>query len=567
VEKRVSQALNVLNSLRRSTWEANALNLRRIYQTCVISKALYACSLWYSSEKGFDTVKLENAVMKTLISVQRRATRMIAKIFRNTSESALNVKLYLMSVKQMLEKTFEETLIRLRTSQVYDQIAETRQHFRVTKGNFRYWSLLRKLKERYDAQGRVDLETLESMKRIRPWVASLWRMLTKYRIAEDKNIALKEHDEIIKDSRLLIVYTDGSAINGKVGATAVVFSLRIERNSLVGNDIKATVYAAELHGLVLATFIAAQHLRHRISLIIFTDNQAAITSSSESDTQSGQGILRILAIKMNLLRWSGIDVRVHWIPAHIGVPGNEMADRAAKQATGWRENLWFPPIPPTISIPFATLRSFVKMTLRKRIVLDWETQWREEKVRSITRKLIEVSARVTLRLHIGLHRALSSVLVQLRTRKIGLRNYLFSIGRVESGECPCGWGRQTVKHILTECSIHQRIRLDTIWKGSRVQDLKQILSTPKLAKEAARFVIWARLLGQFGGVPMERLKDWRRQVSTQLVFQAKRTRWCGSWVQGQRIWAADRSNRRGSHLREFWGNLLQINALPIGQLG
>lgn len=63
---------------------------------------------------------------------------MIAKIFRNTSESALNVKLYLMSVKQMLEKTFEETLIRLRTSQVYDQIAETRQHFRVTKGNFRY---------------------------------------------------------------------------------------------------------------------------------------------------------------------------------------------------------------------------------------------------------------------------------------------------------------------------------------------------------------------------------------------------------------------------------------------
>jgi len=127
-------------------------------------------------------------------------------------------------------------------------------------------------------------------------------MLTKYRIAEDKNIALKEHDEIIKDSRLLIVYTDGSAINGKVGATAVVFSLRIERNSLVGNDIKATVYAAELHGLVLATFIAAQHLRHRISLIIFTDNQAAITSSSESDTQSGQGILRILAIKMNLLR-------------------------------------------------------------------------------------------------------------------------------------------------------------------------------------------------------------------------------------------------------------------------
>lgn len=127
-------------------------------------------------------------------------------------------------------------------------------------------------------------------------------MLTKYRIAEDKNTALKEHDEIVKDSRPLIVYTDGSAIGGKVGAAAVVLSLGIESNLLVGSDTKVTVYAAELHGLVLAIVIAAQHLEHRSSLIIFTDNQAAITSSSESGTQSGQGILRMLAIKLNVLR-------------------------------------------------------------------------------------------------------------------------------------------------------------------------------------------------------------------------------------------------------------------------
>jgi len=79
----------------------------------------------------------------------------------------------------------------------------------------------------------------------------------------------------------------------------------------------------------------ASHLGHKTSLIIFTDNQAAITSSSEPGTQSGQGILRVLAITLDLLRWRGIEVRVHWIPAHIGVPGNEMANRAAKQATGW----------------------------------------------------------------------------------------------------------------------------------------------------------------------------------------------------------------------------------------
>ncbi|KAL2043253.1 hypothetical protein N7G274_004313 [Stereocaulon virgatum] len=77
-------------------------------------------------------------------------------------------------------------------------------------------------------------------------------------------------------------------------------------NLLVGIDTRATVYAAELHGLVLATSIAGQHLGQKTSLIIFTDNQAAIISSSEPDTQSGQGILRILAIKMDILRWRGM---------------------------------------------------------------------------------------------------------------------------------------------------------------------------------------------------------------------------------------------------------------------
>lgn len=81
---------------------------------------------------------LERTVIKTLTSVQRRAARVIAGVFKNTSGPALNVKLYLLLIKQMLEKALRDALIRLRTSQVDDLIAEARQHFRVTEDNFRY---------------------------------------------------------------------------------------------------------------------------------------------------------------------------------------------------------------------------------------------------------------------------------------------------------------------------------------------------------------------------------------------------------------------------------------------
>lgn len=30
-------------------------------------------------------------------------------------------------------------------------------------------------------------------------------------------------------------------------------------------------------------------------------------------------------------------MEIHWVPAHIGIKGNEMADVAAKKATSWRQ--------------------------------------------------------------------------------------------------------------------------------------------------------------------------------------------------------------------------------------
>jgi len=57
------------------------------------------------------------------------------------------VELYLLPIKLVLEKALGESLIRLKTSQVHDQIKEARQHFRATEDNFRFWSPLRKLEE------------------------------------------------------------------------------------------------------------------------------------------------------------------------------------------------------------------------------------------------------------------------------------------------------------------------------------------------------------------------------------------------------------------------------------
>lgn len=64
---------------------------------------------------------------------------------------------------------------------------------------------------------------------------------------------------------------------------------------------------------------------------IFTDNQAAIASSAWPQRQSGQWLLRQISVRLVTLQQQGINVNIHWIPAHTGVPGNEHADELAKE--------------------------------------------------------------------------------------------------------------------------------------------------------------------------------------------------------------------------------------------
>ena len=76
--------------------------------------------------------------------------------------------------------------------------------------------------------------------------------------------------------------------------------------------------------------------RNHRQYIIYTDNQAAIRTVSNGEAKSAQYIAEQILQAIDTLRHLyHQEIEIHWIPAHKGVRGNELADRAAKEATGW----------------------------------------------------------------------------------------------------------------------------------------------------------------------------------------------------------------------------------------
>ncbi|OQD74221.1 hypothetical protein PENANT_c186G02594 [Penicillium antarcticum] len=69
--------------------------------------------------------------------------------------------------------------------------------------------------------------------------------------------------------------------------------------------------------------------------------------------------------------------------------------------------------------------------------LEWDTTWSKEKTKRPTRRLIEALTKKTLDYWSGSRKATNSILMQLRTERIGLAAYLSRIKRHETARYGC----------------------------------------------------------------------------------------------------------------------------------
>ncbi|XP_063893008.1 uncharacterized protein LOC135117540 [Helicoverpa armigera] len=243
------------------------------------------------------------------------------------------------------------------------------------------------------------------------------------------------------------IFTDGSKIQGKVGAALSLWDSTTETKALkLTLPSYCTVYQAELLALQKA---ATEALKRRENTFgIFSDSMAALQTVTNVSAPHPLAVETRDTIRRCKLQ--NKSVSLFWIKAHTGLEGNERADQLAKEAA-----LKSKKKPDYDLCPI----SFVKRQIRMRSLDEWNGKYKAGETASGTKLFFPdaISA-------YGIVRKidLTYIRTQIFTGHGGFSSYLTRFKCKENSSCACEPGvEETVAHILLECPITERARFET----------------------------------------------------------------------------------------------------------
>ena len=175
--------------------------------------------------------------------------------------------------------------------------------------------------------GNTDTSNIPPWHQVRPEInTDLHQNINKRttNVEEMKARAL-EHIRRQGDTNISI-YTDGSANEqGKVGAAFHIQETNVHGKFRLPDN--ATILTAELTAIQKALEYIKTSTHDAVR--IYTDSLGAIQEIERGDSTNLTKTISTLITEMNI---QGQTCEIHWLPSHVGIEGNEEADRLAKDS-------------------------------------------------------------------------------------------------------------------------------------------------------------------------------------------------------------------------------------------
>uniref|UniRef100_S4PIJ9 Non-LTR retrotransposon CATS n=1 Tax=Pararge aegeria TaxID=116150 RepID=S4PIJ9_9NEOP len=288
----------------------------------------------------------------------------------------------------------------------------------------------------------TDLDSIKQAKRF-------------YEINSLRNCIVQELNSKYGDYHIL--YTDGSKSDEISGAA---FHDSGSNNILFKITSNVCIMSVELFAISEAlAYVEASRYK---KVVIFTDSKSALQHLARcASGLRGVPVAYAILARINNVLESFVELRLQWIPSHIGLRGNEKADLLAKTACLEGSEVFVMP-------------NYAEVTVKyKSIIYDmWKEYFdRRSKEKGIWYRTIQSQPPRKPWFEVGkLNRSMIKIAHRLRSGHVPSNKFLFLMRKSDSPNCDVCGVVEDVHHLLIECAR------DDQGRRTLIRDLKLNLS-------------------------------------------------------------------------------------------
>ena len=427
LKAKVKTSLSLLKVISGFSWGADKRTLLRLYDALCRSKIDYGCQIYSSACKS----KLHE-----LDVVHNMGLRICSGAFRTSPVESLYIDTHQLPLDLRREELGLRYLMRIKSN---PGNPSNKVICQLDASKFRARSSI-PFQVRLDTHVNIDSLKKQNVlaiapSRIPPWLMPKAKLCQKtFQKKNTSDTAVKtlflDHDEIHRNDYK--IFTDGSKSNEGVGLAVVTeescHALRLPHC--------ASVYTAELSAVEKALEIV--YNTNKKSFVIYSDSKSVLDSLNTFNpahplVQKVQEWLFRISCRRK-------SVCFCWVPAHVGIRGNEKADKEAKKACSNR------------NVSIDTVPHFdMKRPIHKYILKKWQDRWSSPSLAN-NKKLKAIRPQIEFwQSSFHQDRRTEIVLTRLRIGHSWLtHNFILDGGGAP--ECAHCDSLLTVEHILVHCT-------------------------------------------------------------------------------------------------------------------
>ena len=434
IEEKCKKRLNLMRMISGQNWGASKTSLLIIYRALVRSVLDYGATA-YNSTSQTNKQKLDK--------IQTKALRIACRAFCTSAVAALQVETGEMPLELRRSQQELNYAVKLKVSNHNPAKSILDKSRLVLSKKFSENSkpFYCKTYDFLDTISDVDYETSKPGD-IPPW---LFKSPNVDKTLQGE-VSKKENPEILKHLALerislyeqsVCIYTDASRlIENRTAAAFYIPELKIKEKYRLSDEL--AIFSAELTAIKLALTwtYTTDSIPSSKSITIFSDSLSSLQAIDNGKSSCSPNLLnRVLELISKIPN----DINFVWIPSHVGIPGNEIADRLARDGAK-HEDVDY-------SVPLE--QGDISRLVSAYICEKWQNSWNSNNTGHMYREIEPcVSTKVKF---VHNNRKKEIALTRLRIGKCCLNSYLHEINAHPTGLCNTCNEPETVEHYLIYC--------------------------------------------------------------------------------------------------------------------